>query len=118
MEKVYLFYDGDCPFCSQYSKFRQLKECINLELHDARKNLMWKKYDSNLNLDDGVILVIEDDSKVLQGIEAIRYLDTVCNFKGFFFKIQKFVFHNNLLAKIVYGILTTARKLALYFKNR
>jgi len=119
MKKVFLFYDGDCPFCNRYSKFRQLQECINLELHDARENLLWKKYDSNLNLDDGVILIIENDSKVLQGIEAIRYLDTVCSFKGSFFKIQKYVFHNSFLAKIVYGIFKTARKLALYFtKNK
>lgn len=117
MRKAYLFYDGECPFCNQYAKFRELRECIDIELCDARENLLWREVNANLNLDDGIILLLEKDSTILQGVEAIAYLDSICTFKGVFFKIQKFIFANKFLASFVYSILKILRKIALYFKG-
>ncbi|WP_295422269.1 DCC1-like thiol-disulfide oxidoreductase family protein [Sulfurovum sp.] len=110
MKKSYLFYDGACPFCNQYAKFKELRECIDLELCDARQNMLWKELNPRLNLDDGIILVIEDGA-ILQGVEAIAYLDNICTFKGAFFKLQKFIFSNQPVAYVVYGILKFFRKL-------
>lgn len=117
MKKAYLFYDGQCPFCNQYSKFKELRKCIDIELFDARENLLWKEINPNLNLDDGIILLLKEDSRILQGVEAIAYLDNICIFKGLIFKIQKFIFSNKFLAPFVYSILKTLRKIALYFKQ-
>jgi len=117
MKRAYLFYDGACPFCNQYAKFRELRECINIELFDARENLLWKEVDSNLNLDDGVILLLNEDSRVLQGIEAIAYLDTICTFKGLIFRIQKYIFSNKFLASFTYSVLKIFRKIVLYVKG-
>lgn len=66
MKKSYLFYDGACPFCNQYTKFKELRECIDLELCDARQNMLWKESNPRLNLDDGIILLLEDGT-ILQG---------------------------------------------------
>ncbi len=117
MKKAYLFYDGECPFCNQYAKFRELRECIDIELVDARENLLWKEVNPNLNLDDGIILLLSEDFKILQGVEAIAYLDNICIFKGLIFKIQKFIFSNKILAPFVYSTLKIFRKIALYFKH-
>lgn len=116
MQKAYLFYDGECPFCNQYAKFKELRECINLELYDARENLLWKKSNPNLNLDDGIVLLLEDNV-TLQGVDAINYLDNICLFKGVIFKIQKLIFSNKILAFVVYGILKFLRKIALMLKS-
>ncbi len=116
MQKAYLFYDGECPFCNQYAKFKELRECINLELYDARENLLWKKSNPNLNLDDGIVLLLEDNV-TLQGVDAINYLDNICLFKGAIFKIQKLIFSNKILAFVVYGILKFLRKIALRLKS-
>lgn len=116
MKKSYLFYDGACPFCNQYAKFKELRECIDLELCDARENTLWKEVAPHLNFDDGIILLLKDNT-ILQGVEAIAYLDNICSFKGIFFKIQKFIFSKNLLAFFIYGILKFLRKIALYVKN-
>jgi len=116
MKKAYLFYDGKCPFCNQYAKFKELRECIDIELFDARENLLWKEIDPNLNLDDGIILLLKEDSTILQGVEAIVYLDNICTFNGLFFKIQKFIFSNKLFASFVYSSLKVLRKIALYLK--
>jgi predicted DCC family thiol-disulfide oxidoreductase YuxK len=116
MKKAYLFYDGECPFCNQYSKFKELRKCINLELFDARQNLLWKEINPNLNLDDGIILFLKEDSIVLQGVEAIAYLDNICIFNGLIFRIQKFIFSNKKLGPFVYSVLKILRKIALYLK--
>ena len=116
MKKAYLFYDGECPFCNQYAKFKELRKCIDIELLDARKNLLWKEINPNLQLDDGIILLLCKDSKILQGVEAIAYLDNICTFKGLIFKIQKFIFSNKLTGICVYSILKLLRKIALFFK--
>ncbi|MBU1683841.1 DUF393 domain-containing protein [Patescibacteria group bacterium] len=116
MKKAQLFYDGKCPFCNQYSKFRELQECIDLELLDARENVLWQEFDSNIKLDDGIILILQNEKTLLQGVEAIAYLENVCKFKGLFFKLQKFIFSNKILGAFVYSILKALRKIALYFK--
>jgi hypothetical protein len=117
MKKAYLFYDGECPFCNQYAKFKELRECIDIELFDARKNLLWKEINPNLNLDDGIILLLKEDSTILQGVEAISYLDNICIFKSLIFKMQKFIFSNKFLAPFVYSTLKLLRKIALYLKH-
>lgn len=116
MKKAYLFYDGACPFCNQYAKFKELSECIDLELRDARQNMLWKKLNPSLKLDDGIILLLQDGT-ILQGVEAVAYLDNICSFKGVFFKLQKFIFSNKPLAIVVYGILKLFRKIALKLKR-
>lgn len=117
MKKALLFYDGKCPFCNQYSKFKELRECLDLELHDARENLFWKEFDSQLDLDDGVILIIEKDRLCFQGVEAIGYLDNVCHFQGLFFKFQQLLFSTKFLGNFVYSVLKLLRKTALLFKS-
>lgn len=117
MKKAQLFYDGKCPFCNQYSKFKELQECIDLELHDARENLSWQEFNSRIKLDDGIILIIAKEKTLLQGVEAIAYLENVCKFKGLFFKLQKFIFSNKILGALIYSILKALRKIALFFKG-
>lgn len=116
MKKAYLFYDGKCSFCNQYAKFKELRKCIDIELFDARKNLLWKEINPNLKLDDGIILLLCKDSKILQGVEAIAYLDNICTFKGLIFKIQKIIFSNKFTGIFVYSILKLLRKIALFLK--
>ena len=116
-KKVYLFYDGECPFCNSYAKMKQLRECIDLELLDANTHNFWKKYDATLDLDDGVIVVVQSTKKILQGVEAIAYLNKVCRFKGIFFALQKFIFSKKFLAEVIYFLLKTLRKIALFLKS-
>jgi len=115
MRQVKLYYDGDCPFCSRYSKLQEIRKCINLQLLDARKDLSWKEFNQELDLDNGVIL-IDFNSNIYQGVEAINYLNKICRFQGFFFILQKWIFSKKLLSNIVYFIFKTLRKIALKFK--
>jgi predicted DCC family thiol-disulfide oxidoreductase YuxK len=114
MKKARLYYDGECPFCNRYAKFKELQACANLELCDARVDKSYE--DLGLKLDDGVILALEG-GRSYQGVEAIRFLENICDFQGFFFQLQRWVFKTPLLRDGVYSVLKLLRLLALAWKK-
>jgi len=85
-------------------------------LRDARVDLRWQKLDAHINLDDGVILALSDNS-YFQGVKAIQFLENICTFKGVFFKLQHLIFSNTTIATIVYEVLKLLRKIALTLKK-
>lgn len=114
--KVFLYYDGNCPFCNKYAEFLKLKKCFDINICDARVDLSWKKCGKDMILDDGVILIYED--KCFQGVAAIDMLLSICKYDGVFFSMQKLVFSNKILGKIVYSCFKFLRKVALWFKSK
>lgn len=116
MKKAKLYYDGECPFCNRYSKLQELRRCVNLELCDAREDESYKDADKEIKLGDGVILVLES-GEFYQGVDAIRFLENLCKFKGFIFKLQRWIFNTPLLGDGVYALLKLLRHLALAFKK-
>jgi len=117
MKQATLYYDGDCPFCNRYSKLQQIRKCLDLQLKNAREDLSWKEVNPNLDLDDGVIL-IDHNSIIYQGVEAIWYLDNICKFQGIFFRLQRWIFSHKLLAKLVYAFMKILRKIVLKVKGK
>lgn len=113
--KLALYYDGECPFCSQYADMLKLKSCYDLEILDAREDLSWKKCNKDLKLDDGVLLIV--DEICYQGVPALDMLLKICQYRGFFFGLHRLIFSNSLLGNGVYFIFKFLRKVALYFKN-
>lgn len=116
MKNALLYYDGDCPFCNRYAKLIELRRCINLELCDARENLSYKNFDPNVQLDDGVILIVQNTT-LYQGVDALNYLDNICKFKGLIFTLQRWVFANKYLGAAVYWFLKILRRIALKLKR-
>ena len=115
MSKFFIYYDGDCPFCNRYAEILKLKKCLDLSICDARVDLKWKDYKKDLVLDDGVILIVENEC--YQGTVAIEMLLSICKFEGAFFSLQKFIFSNKILANIVYTCFKFFRKIALAVKS-
>ena len=113
--KTLLYYDGDCPFCNKYAEFLKLKKCFDLNICDARIDLTWKKYKKDIVLDDGVILIFENNC--YQGVAAIEMLLSICKYDGLFFNFQKFIFSNKILGNITYTSFKSLRKIALWFKS-
>ncbi|MGB6328399.1 MAG: DCC1-like thiol-disulfide oxidoreductase family protein [Halarcobacter sp.] len=113
--KVFLYYDGDCPFCKRYADILKLKKCFDIKICDARTDLSWKKSNKDIILDDGVILIYED--RYYQGVEALDMLLSICKYDGIFFSFQKFIFSNKILGFIVYNCLKFFRKVTLWIKS-
>mgnify|MGYP000558878913 CR=1 FL=1 len=50
-QKITLYYDKQCPFCSKYANFLKLKENFEITLKDARENL------SEISIIGGILLL-------------------------------------------------------------
>jgi predicted DCC family thiol-disulfide oxidoreductase YuxK len=113
--KVFLYYDGECPFCNRYADILKLKKCFEINICDARTDLSWKECKKNICLDDGVILIYQE--KCYQGVEALDMLLNICKYDGVFFSFQKLVFSNKFIGNIVYSCFKFFRKVALFIKK-
>lgn len=102
-------------FCSRYADILKLKRCYDLEIHDARQDNSWLECSKNIDLDDGVILIVENNC--FQGVQALDTLLRLCRYKGVFFGIHRLVFSNSFIGRIAYGALKGLRKTALFLKR-
>lgn len=76
-DKNYLLYDGECPFCTSFSKFYALKKALpNIEIVSMRdaERLRTLSLPANLNFNDGMVLVLSD-GRVLQGEPAFQRIN-------------------------------------------
>ena len=111
MKKVKLYYDDECPFCKEYSKYIELRKQYDIEMCNARDNLdkieefRVKGYDIN----NGMIVEIEDDSMLYLGADAAKILDSMIAKKGFIDKSMSFIVKLPLFNSILYPILKAMR---------
>ena len=61
-QKITLYYDKQCPFCSKYANFLKLKENFEITLKDARENQSEVSlFCGNLNINDGFIVIYKNE---------------------------------------------------------
>lgn len=76
-DKNYLLYDGECPFCTSFSKFYELKKALpNIEIVSMRDaaRLQALSLPQDLDFNKGMILVLED-GRILQGEPAFHLIN-------------------------------------------
>ena len=116
-QKLTLYYDKQCPFCSKYTNFLKLKENFELTLKDARENLSEISHICpNLNINDGFTVVYENNC--FQGAKALQFLNSAVDKDTLLGKLH-FVFrYENILSKILYKILFILRKIILFILRK
>ena len=75
LKKIKLYYDKECPFCNQYSKYVELKKIFNIEVINARENPKTLKKFNDLGYDINKGMLIEYEEMVYQGSDAIQMID-------------------------------------------
>ena len=86
LKKINLYYDDECPFCKEYSKYVELRKIYDINIINAREAIVKinafreKGYDIN----DGMIIEFED--KIFQGSDAVKVIDKNISKKSFFDK--------------------------------
>ena len=102
-QKLTLYYDKQCPFCSKYTNFLKLKENFELTLKDARENLSEiSLICGELDINDGFIMLYKNDC--FQGAKALQFLNSAVDKDTFLGKLH-FVFgYDNVFSKILYKI--------------
>lgn len=114
-KKVYVVYDGQCPFCTAYCKLVKIREAVGeIELIDAREPsaLMDEITELGLNIDQGMVVKI--DEQIYYGDEAIHVLAMMSTDSGFFNKFNAKVFGSKRVSSILYPVLRDCRNVALW----
>ena len=62
LNKIKLYYDKECPFCNEYSKYVELRKVYDMEIINAREALdKVKDYkDKGFDINNGMIIEFED----------------------------------------------------------
>ena len=117
---VAIIYDGDCPICSNIMIYSDLKDRFrSVELLNARfyKDLtcnLNKKY--NLNLNDGMIVVVEDN--LFFGGEALHFIGLNSTKKTFVGKIISLIYRWKFISNTMYPLFRFLRLLLLKILRR
>ena len=112
-QKITLYYDKQCPFCSKYANLLKLKENFEITLKDARENLSEMSFVcGNLNINDGFIVVYKNDC--FQGSKALAFLNSAVDKDTFLGKLHFIFRYDNFFSKILYNVLFILRKIILF----
>ncbi len=116
---ITVVYDGECPFCTAYSRATELQERFGvLLLIDVRASPEWKDRIDRAGLDINEGFVVEHDGRLFHGAEALAFLSQRTKRNKIFGALSGFTLSNPKVAKAVYPILRAGRNLSLKVLGR
>jgi len=110
MKRITLVYDGQCPFCSRYSRYVRLRSKWNLELLDARlhEDMVRELLADGYDIDKGMILIV--DSQVYHGSQAVVALMALSKDKFWYDILVRTVFRFRVFTNVIYPIILFVRQ--------
>lgn len=110
--KIDLYYDKECPFCTNYAKFLEINKKHKLEIKNARENTKKLQDFSNQGFDinNGFIILI-NDTKIYQGADAVKFLDEISIKTNFIYRSRFFKY-------ILYPLIKLFRKIVLFLLSK
>ena len=116
-QKLTLYYDKQCPFCTKYANLLKLKENFEITLKDARENLNEiSVLCKNLDINDGFIVIYKNDC--FQGAKALEFLNRAVDKTTILGKLHFFFAYENIFSKFLYKTLFILRKIALFILRK
>ena len=116
-QKLTLYYDKQCPFCSKYAKLLKLKENFEINLKDARENIdEISVLCKNLDINDGFIVLYKNDC--FQGAKALEFLNRAVDKTTILGKLHFFFAYENIFSRFLYKSLFILRKIALFILRK
>jgi predicted DCC family thiol-disulfide oxidoreductase YuxK len=116
-QKITLYYDKQCPFCSKYANFLKLKENFEITLKDARQNLdEISLICENLNINDGFIVVYKNEC--FQGAKALAFLNSAVDKTTFLGKLHFLFRYDNSFSNLLYKLFFIWRKIILFILGK
>ena len=116
-QKLTLYYDKQCPFCTKYANLLKLKENFEITLKDARENLdEISVLCKNLDINDGFIVLYKNDC--FQGAKALEFLNRAVDKTTILGKLHFFFAYENIFSKFLYKSLFILRKIALFILRK
>ncbi len=116
-QKITLYYDKECPFCSKYANFLKLKENFEITLKDARENQSEVSlFCGNLNINDGFIVIYKNEC--FQGAKALAFLNSAVDKTTLLGKLHFFFRYDNLFSNLLYKLFFILRKIILFILGK
>ena len=116
---LYIFYDGDCPFCSRYVQLLRLRESAGpVTLHDLRQAPEARARFTDLNLDPDTGMVVETGGQLYHGDDAMQILSLLSTPSGVMNRASATIFRHKPLARGLYPILRAGRNATLLLMGR
>lgn len=116
---AWLYYDGDCPFCSTYVRYFRLREAVgSLTLVDMREggpgldDIIARGFD----LDEGMVLRLGDG--YYHGDDCIHMLALLSSTSTLFNRANAALFRSPRRARLLYPLLRAGRNLTLTLLGR
>jgi predicted DCC family thiol-disulfide oxidoreductase YuxK len=109
-----LVYDGECPFCSAYSRMQTIRRDVGeLKLVDARQDSeqLAEMAALGFDLDEGMVFKMNDEYYF--GADALHMLALLSTSSGGFNRLLGWVFRSRICARGTYPILRFFRNLTL-----
>ena len=117
--QVSIFYDGECPVCTNYIKYLRLKESAGAPaLIDLRQDAAARgRFQADgFSVDEG--MVAEIDGRVFKGGDAVHALALLTTPVGVANRLNALVFSSPFLSRILYPVLRAGRNLLLIILGR
>jgi predicted DCC family thiol-disulfide oxidoreductase YuxK len=118
-EKLFLVYDGDCPFCSAYVRYVRIQKALGrLQVVNARDGgaLMESIKKRGIDLNEGMVLILDDEYYF--GSECMHRLALMSTGSGWFNALNATIFSRPLVAKLLYPCLKFGRRITLRLLGR
>ena len=118
-DEVAIVYDGECPFCQQYTQLLRLRASAgNVRLIDARGDdpLVSAVIQRGYDLDQGMLVIIAE--RFYHGAAAMQVLAMLSTRSGWFNRFNYIVFRSQRVSGFLYPILRSGRNLVLRILGR
>lgn len=119
MAKVWVVYDGECPFCSRYASLVRLRDAMGtVELVDGRRGgpLVNEITAAGLDLNRGMVLKV--GGRLYGGAECIHRLALMSSRSDGFNRITATIFRSPTAARLLYPLLRGGRRAVLLLLGR
>ena len=112
--KLELYYDYECPFCKEYSKYVVLKKKYDVSLFNARENIQQikKLKEKGFDINTGMILVVDED-EMYHGADAARKLDAILYKQNLLDKFLSFIVRLPGFKLMIYPSIKLLRNIVL-----
>lgn len=112
--EILIVYDAECPACDNYCQFVRIKESVGtLKLIDARENseLMDEITTLGFDIDNGML--VKTGEQWYYGADAIHALALMSTRRGWFNRLNYWLFKSKNISGILYPLLRACRNLLL-----
>lgn len=116
---AWIVYDGECPFCSAYTRYVRLRDAVGpVQLVDARDGgpLVDEVLRAGFDLDEGMVLKL--GGRYYHGSDCVHMLATLSSGSSAFNRLNGWIFASPARARHLYPVLRAGRNAVLRLLGR